>query len=101
MMTDAALEAAKLAAIKLCNEGPFTGGWSLEDSDLGMIAQAAITAYLAQREAEGFVMVPVEPTEAMADATDNHDNYWGYACNGRPWGPEDCYRAMIAARPQP
>ncbi|CAB5222775.1 hypothetical protein UFOVP368_32 [uncultured Caudovirales phage] len=63
-------------------------------------ASEAVTAYLAQREAEGFVMVPVEPTEAMADATDNHDNYWGYACNGQPWGPEDCYRAMLAARPQ-
>jgi hypothetical protein len=32
------------------------------------VAQAAITVYLAQREADGFVMVPVEATAAIERA---------------------------------
>lgn len=54
-------------------------------------AKAAITAYLAAMEAEGFVMVPVEPTPEMHDA----------GCDQilDPIGLYDAYRAMIAARP--
>ena len=57
-------------------------------------AQAAITAYLAALEAEGFVVVPVEPTEAMMQA--------GWIASGpHPEEcPDDIYRTMIAARPQ-
>lgn len=52
-------------------------------------AQVAIAAYLAQREAEGFVMVPVEPSEEMLES--------GLAefTNIR-----DIWAAMIAARPR-
>lgn len=59
------------------------------------IARAAIAAYLAAKEAEGFVMVPVEPTREMIyTGTDKlYEN--------APWS--DCvhvWSAMIAARPR-
>lgn len=52
-------EAAKAVEAKM--EGP--GNLSSTGA-----ATAAITAYLAQREKEGFVEVPVEPTIAMIEA---------------------------------
>lgn len=56
-------------------------------------AAAVITAYEARLRAEGFVVVPVEPTEAML----------------RPWGNDPTimatreanYRAMLAAAQEP
>lgn len=43
---------------------------------------------------EGFVMVPVEPTQDMADKGA------GAAEHLMPWEAEDVWRAMLAARPQ-
>lgn len=54
----------------------------------GMI-EAAVAAYLAAREAQGFVMVPVEPSDAMYQAAMVRDAL----C------PAEVYRAMLAARP--
>lgn len=58
-------------------------------ADMIEATQAAVSAYLAQREAEGFVMVPVEPTPEMLEQFGIH----------KQWA-KDNYRAMIAARPQ-
>lgn len=52
------------------------------------IAQAAVQAYLATREAEGFVMVPVKPTKEMMRA------------GIRRHPPHGTYAAMLAARPK-
>lgn len=61
---------------------------------------AAITAYLAQAEKEGWVMVPVNPTDAMIEAgCDNNPTQWnegtdlGFAADVA----NDIYRAMLAA----
>lgn len=56
---DSAMEAACRAA-----DNQF-GGLSHRES---YMISVAITAYLAAKEAAGFVMVPVEPTEAMLEA---------------------------------
>ena len=53
-------------------------------------ATAAITAYLAQAEKEGWVMVPVEPTEAMLNAGESIVG--SYATLKRAWP------AMLAER---
>ncbi|BEV47305.1 hypothetical protein [Afipia carboxidovorans] len=56
---------------------------------------AAITAYLAQREKEGFVEVPVEPTVTMRKAAVEADD--------ERTGNETCahiYRAMLTAASQ-
>jgi hypothetical protein len=63
--------------------------------------EAGIIAYLAALEAEGFVMVPVEPTEAMLEAGHLRDPL---GCdiepNDAPMIYERIWEAMIAARPQ-
>jgi hypothetical protein len=80
----------------------------LYDYDAGLYAnvmdqaQAAIAAWNTRPEGgpEGFVLVPLEPTEAMHNAARD----WSYAKYGKPIGldaSEGCYRAMIEARPAP
>lgn len=66
---------------------------------LNTVAAAAITAYLAQREKEGWVMVPLNPTPAMIEAgCDNNPTQWnegtdlGFAADVA----NDVYRAMLA-----
>jgi hypothetical protein len=56
-----------------------------------VFAQDAITAYLAQREADGFVMVPVEAT------SEQHLAGHGVAHHRCPLVT---YSAMLAARPR-
>lgn len=74
----------------------------LDADECKQAAQAAVRAYLAQREADGAVMVPVEATEGMLDAValqfcqardDTHMAICVQLTNE--------YRAMIAARPNP
>ena len=36
-----------------------------------------------------------EPTEEMVESVRDHDNYWGYYADGRPSGPDNCWRGMI------
>ena len=61
------------------------------------VAHACIAAYLAAMEAEGFVMVPVEPTPEMVTVFDDYHQ--------TRYNPASTYRAahtwaaMIAARP--
>lgn len=62
---------------------------------LNAVATAAITAYLAQREKEGFVEVPREPTVAMRSAVAKFD--WESKCDV-DWA--DGYRVMITAASQ-
>lgn len=57
------------------------------------IAQTAITAYLTAKEADGFVMVPVEATARMVVAGANERENGDMELHARKW------RAMIAARP--
>lgn len=62
-------------------------------------ATAAITAYLAQREKEGFVEVPKEASEEVVNAAlDKHAEIT--PCES-PFGPDGyfalLYRAMVAA----
>ena len=60
------------------------------------VGEAAIAAYRKQREEDGFVEVPREPTEAMMDAgSANFDSY--HDCSEQ-FGP--VWRAMIAAAAQ-
>jgi hypothetical protein len=59
-------------------------------------AGAAITAYLASMQEQGWVMVPREPTEAMTNAVPavHHESFkaiWPKIC-------ADVYRAMLAAK---
>ena len=61
-------------------------------------AQAAITAYKRAREAQGYVEVPVEPTEAMLDAVAGAP--FRFLSSGKQAAERDAYRAMLAARPQ-
>jgi len=63
------------------------------------VATAAITAYLAQREKEGWVMVPLNPTDDMIEAgCANNPTQWnegtdlGFAADVA----NDVYRAMLA-----
>lgn len=59
-------------------------------------AQAAITAYLGALD--GFVLVPVEPTEAMARIG---GEYTAYASDrNMTLAAAEVWKAMIAARPQ-
>lgn len=62
------------------------------ESDAKAMLTPAITAYLAAERERGFVMVPVEPTEAMLEA--------GQMPFHSPPEP-DIYRAMIAAAQVP
>ena len=97
-MTDhgKALEAAARAVA-----GRAGAVWSQDANRYRGYAQAAVAAFLAQREADGFVMVPVEPTEVMVKA--------GVQLAFRiRLSPEyswqdymtDLHRAMLAARPK-
>lgn len=65
-----------------------------------LLAEAAIRAYLAAMEAEGMVMVPVEPTLAMAAAMGAA--YYAGPADGVVDAEvtKSIYRAMIAARPK-
>lgn len=71
-------------------------------SDYEEQATAAITAYLAQREKEGFVEVPKEASEEVVNAAlDKHAEIT--PCES-PFGPDGyfalLYRAMVAAASQ-
>ena len=64
------------------------------------LCTAAITAYLAQAEKDGWVLVPVNPTDAMiAAGCDNNPTQWnegtdlGFAADVA----NGIYRAMLAA----
>ena len=57
-------------------------------------AQAALAAYDAWLKAQGMMVVPVEPTQAMLEAFDEAMNY---DYRGEP---EKAYRAMLAASPR-
>ena len=62
-----------------------------EDNE-AMFAETALIAFLAAMREAGFVMVPVEPSEAQVDA--------GMDAYGNDESTSCIYRAMIAARPQ-
>lgn len=61
-------------------------------------AKAAITAYLRAREAQGYVEVPVEPTDEMIN--DAVDVWHQPELRMLDDQTKDMWRAMIAARPQ-
>jgi len=75
---------------------------------LNAVATAAITAYLAQREKEGFVMVPKEPTKEMIydgnTTIDDCIDFWNYDSGSgycvEPHAAAACYRAMLTAASQ-
>ena len=97
-MTDKAIEAAARAVMMARpNGGCIVQDWGKEARDNLHVetaikqAQAAISAYLTQREADGFVMVPVNDVRKCMAWMGN--------------GPAECelhdkLEAMIAARPQ-
>lgn len=66
-------------------------------------ATAAITAYLAQAEKEGWMMVPAIPTPAMIDAGTREtepspqSDSWYSPIDLSDNQAEQCYRAMLAA----
>lgn len=70
--------------------------WALTDHlHAEEAARDCITAYLAAMKAEGFVMVPAEPTEGMVN---EGSDCTGWACDdGGPETARLVYRAMIAA----
>lgn len=109
-MNDKGIEAAiKAAQYWHSPEGNIQGFWQIyeggslhsteRDGDVAadkvcaLNAQAAIAAYLAQCEADGEVMVPVEPDKAMLQA----GNAW---TNHHADCVDSIYRAMIATRPK-
>ena len=60
------------------NDGPLPEGWGMKvswldqgETDFAPVAQAALAAHNAAIEAAGFMVVPVEPTEAMVSAADD------------------------------
>ena len=65
-MTQLSPTALEAAAKAMHSTEPWSSFWSTDDARL--LATAAITAYLAQAEKEGWVMVPVEPTRGMVCA---------------------------------
>ncbi|BEV44818.1 hypothetical protein [Afipia carboxidovorans] len=90
-----ALEEAAKAAFEAEWERPWETVASYERDHFHGVATAAITAYLAQREKEGFVEVPVEPTVTMRKAAVEADD--------ERTGNETCahiYRAMLTAASQ-
>lgn len=98
---DSAMEAAGRAVYDLPMSdgdrcGDWLGMWSGDDAeaDALLIAQAAIQAYLTAKEAEGFVLVPVEPTARMVLAGANERENGDMELHARKW------RAMLAARPR-
>ncbi len=87
-----ALEAAAKA---MHSSQPWSSFWSINDARL--LATAAITAYLAQAEKEGWVMVPREPTWQMQvagrDAILAEDDDLDLSTDDA----RAAYRAMLAA----
>lgn len=88
------------AAKAMHSSQPWSSFWSINDARL--LATAAITAYLAQREKEGFVEVPKEASEEVVNAAlDKHAEIT--PCES-PFGPDGyfalLYRAMVAAASQ-
>jgi hypothetical protein len=91
MTDEKAIEAAYEAAIAYSDTPDFY--------PTRRMIEAAIAAYLAQREADGFVMVPVEPTPHMKEeALFANDNALLMSADCTDMG--NAYRAMIAARPK-
>ena len=90
-MSDKAIEAAA-RAVDAVSETRFYGG------EAQHIAQAAIRAYNAAMEAEGFVLVPVEPTPAMCQ----RGGIYTGCVSPREAGEAamQIYAAMFAARPR-
>lgn len=92
--TQAAIEAAARAL--LASESASGLEWEKLDSitrgSFKRDAQAAIEAYRTAMREAGWVMVPVEPSEAQVDA--------GMDAYGNDESTSCIYRAMIAARPQ-
>lgn len=74
-----------------CNRGG-------EITNIPQVAQAAITAYLAAIEAEGSVMVPVEPTGEMV--REGAEPLFAGSGTKADAKAIEVYRAMIAARPK-
>lgn len=72
------------------------------------LAVAAITAYLAQREKDGFVMVPKEPTKEMIydgnTTIDDCIDFWNYDSGSgycvEPHAAAACYRTMLSVASQ-
>ena len=102
-MSDKAREAAARAICE--NDSDETWDEEIDSSraHYRRLARAAIDAYIAARRAEGFVEVPMNPTEAMIqDALDQFD--WGPpGYDDAPGGcalPDRVYRAMLNAAPQ-
>lgn len=92
--TQAAIEAAARA---IARQLAFEVDSTVRASELTCLEQinvatAAIEAYRAAMREAGFVMVPVEPSEAQVDA--------GMDAYGNDESTNCIYRAMIAARPQ-
>lgn len=72
--------------------------WAFGDDESAMGIRAIIAAITPP---EGYVMVPVEPTEAMLDAehatAEIHDDYGE---NRYVENPKEVWAAMLAARPE-
>lgn len=87
----------KVAGGKIVAQSLREGGPLLEDLD-GPAVKAIIAALTPP---EGFVLVPVEPTEAMLDAehatSEIHDEYGE---NRYVENPEEVWAEMLAARPE-
>lgn len=96
MTDEKAIQAAVRAILKNIEMVTVSGG--VVASGYEKAAQAAIAAADAQREADGFVMVPVEPSGVMIDrgfhASESLPDETATAFVART------YRAMIAARPK-
>ena len=59
-----------------------------DNPERGLHYPSIVRTALSALEAEGFVLVPKEPTEKMEDAV------------GFGWWADDVYRAMLSARPK-
>ncbi len=96
-LSPTALEAAAKAVAEARSKLVNGSGVTLPSD--GFYATAAITAYLAQREKEGFVEMPKEASEEVVNAAlDKHAEIT--PCES-PFGPDGyfalLYRAMLAA----
>lgn len=93
-LSPTALEAAENALYSILDDDDWTGDRPKT------IATAAITAYLAQAEQEGWVLVPVEPTEAMILAGARKARLNDRKMQDAPGYESEChdiYAAMLAA----
>jgi len=93
-MTPISPTALEEAAKAMHSTEPWSSFWSTDDARL--LATAAITAYLAQREKEGFVEVPKEATQAMLDAATSTTSGYGGPDHDYDDDVRDHYRAMLA-----